>query len=103
MLISKISQTMQGELRKIDGSARAKEAEKEQPKAKLGDRSEFSASGKIQSQTRGDMDIISSMLRAQPEIRADKVAEAQSKVSSGFYNTDDFAGRLADKLARAMA
>jgi anti-sigma28 factor (negative regulator of flagellin synthesis) len=103
MLISKISQTMQGELRKIDGSARAKETEKAQPKAKAGDRSEFSASAKSKIETHGDTDIISSMLRAQPDIRADKVAEVQAKVSSGFYNTEAFADQLAGKLATTMA
>jgi hypothetical protein len=103
MLISKISQTMQGELRKIDGSARAKETEKEQPKAKAGDRSEFSASAKIKIETHGDTEIISSMLRAQPDIRTEKVADAQAKVGSGFYNTEAFAEKLAGKLAATMA
>jgi len=101
MQINQISQSMQSELRKVDGS-QAK-AVKEQPKAKIGDRSEFSASGKLQSETKGDVQIISSMLKAQPDVRTEKVAEVQAKIGNGFYNTEAFAGKLAEKLAGVLA
>jgi anti-sigma28 factor (negative regulator of flagellin synthesis) len=102
MQINKISQAMQGELRKIDGS---RKTEKEQPAAKAGvtDRSELSASGKMQRELKGEMQIISSMVKAQPDVRADKVAEARARISMGFYNTDAFAEKLAAKLAETLA
>jgi len=101
MQINQISQSMRSELRKVDGS-QAKTV-KEQPKAKTGDSSEFSVHGKLQSATKGDIQIISSMLKAQPDVRTDKVADAQAKVSAGFYNTDAFAGKLAERLAGVLA
>jgi len=101
MQISQISQSMQSELRKIDGS-QAK-AVKEQPKAKAGDRSEFSVHGKLQSETKGDIHLISSMLKAQPDVRTEKVAEVQAKIGNGFYNTNAFADKLAEKLAGVLA
>lgn len=104
MQISKISQAMQSELRKIDGSARKQE--KEQPaasKASISDRSELSEDGQKQRAVKGDMQIISSMVRAQPDVRAERVAEAKMNISAGIYNTGEFIDRLAGKLAGAMA
>jgi hypothetical protein len=43
------------------------------------------------------------MVRAQPDVRADRVAEAQYRISSGFYNTEAFADKLATKLAGTLA
>jgi len=101
MQINQISQSMQSELRKVDGS-QAKTA-KEQPAAKVGDRSEFSVNGKLQSETKGDIQIISSMLKAQPDVRTEKVAEVQAKIGSGFYNSGAFTEKLAERLASVLA
>jgi anti-sigma28 factor (negative regulator of flagellin synthesis) len=101
MQINQISQSMQSELRKIDGS-QARTA-KEQPTAKAGDRSELSAHGKLQSETKGDIQIISSMIKAQPDVRTEKVADVQAKIGDGFYNTGAFADKLAEKLAGVLA
>ncbi|MCL2182504.1 MAG: flagellar biosynthesis anti-sigma factor FlgM [Chitinispirillia bacterium] len=103
MQINKISQAMQSELRKIDGSARKQD--KEQPVAKAGvtDRSELSADGQKQRAAKGETQIISSMVKAQPDERAEKIAEAKVKINSGHYNTGEFIDRLAGKLANAMA
>lgn len=102
MMINKISQAMQGELHKVDGS---RKPEKEQPAAKTGvaDRSELSAGGKMQREVQGDTHIISSMIKAQPDVRSDKVAEVRERIGSGFYNTDAFADKLASKLAATLA
>jgi len=105
MLINNISQAIHNELRKIDGS-RKTEKEKELPNkakassAKTGgsDSSELSLCGKKQSEAGGDMHSISSMVKAQPDLRTDKIAEAKLKISSGFYNSEAFADKLADKL-----
>jgi anti-sigma28 factor (negative regulator of flagellin synthesis) len=106
MLINNISQSIYNELRKLDAGHKA---EKEQSanarkgSAKTGDsdRSELSSNGKLQSETKEDISGIASMVKAQPDIRADKVAEAQARVSSGFYNSEAFADKLADKLLGA--
>jgi len=103
MQISKISQAMQGELRKIDGTARKQDKEQQAAKAGYSDRSELSADGRKQREAKGDMQIISSMVNAQPDVRAEKVAEARTKISMGVYNSPDFADKLAAKLASALA
>ena len=102
MLINKISQSIYNELRKLDGGHKAEKeqnannAKKGSAKANDSDRSELSNSGKLQSKE--DISGIASMVKAQPDIRADKVADAQAKVSSGFYNSAEFADKLADKM-----
>jgi|TergutMp193P3_1026864.scaffolds.fasta_scaffold14398_2 hypothetical protein len=102
MQINKISQAMQGELRKVDGVRKPGRPEST-VKAATTDRSELSASGKMEREVKGEMQIISSMVRAQPDVRADKVLEARSKVDMGFYGTESFADKLASKLAGAIA
>jgi len=105
MLISNISQsqTMQGELRKVDGSRRAKS---EQPAAKEGgaersgqtDRSDLSTDGRGRRDVQSEVKALSSMVKAQPDVRMEKVEEAKVRVSNGYYNTEAFAEALASKI-----
>ncbi|MDR0306403.1 MAG: flagellar biosynthesis anti-sigma factor FlgM [Chitinispirillales bacterium] len=104
MLINNISQSIHNEMRKLDGS-RKTEREKELAEKKNSgteksgsDNSELSTRGKQQSLAQSDMYAISSMLRAQPDQRADKIEEIKLKLSSGFYNSEAFVDKLADKL-----
>jgi len=94
MLIGKISQTMHGELRKADAARRAK-SEQSTAKDARTDSSELSADGKKQRDVRGEVQIISSMVKAQPDVRTERVIEAKMRVSNGFYNTESFAEKLA--------
>ncbi len=100
MLVSKISQVMQGELRKVDGTRRAKS---EQPVSKgsganRSDRSDLSADGGKRRDVRSEARVLSSMVKGQPDVRTEKVEEAKVRVSSGYYNTESFAETLAAKI-----
>jgi anti-sigma28 factor (negative regulator of flagellin synthesis) len=107
MLISNVSQsqTMQGELRKADGSRRAK-SEEQQPAAKKSaadradrsDRSDLSADGRKQRDVQGEIRVLAPMVKGLPDVRTDKVEEAKARVSSGYYNTESFAESLAAKI-----
>ncbi|MDR2729065.1 MAG: flagellar biosynthesis anti-sigma factor FlgM [Chitinispirillales bacterium] len=104
MLINNISQSIYNELRKLDAGHKAEKeqsannAGKKSAKQSDSDRSELSSDGKLQSAAKEDLSGIASMVKAQPDIRADKIAEAQLKISSGFYNSEAFAAKLADKM-----
>ena len=102
MLINKISQVMQGELRKVDGARKPGSAE---PAAKAtgGDRLELSKSGAMERDVRGEMQIIAARVKAEPDVREDKVSEARVRVEHGFYNTEAFVDKLASKLAASFA
>jgi anti-sigma28 factor (negative regulator of flagellin synthesis) len=102
MLISNVSQsqTMQGELRKVDGSRRAKS---EQPATKgsgagHSDRSDLSTDGQKRRDVQGEVKVLSSMVKGQPDVRPERVAEAKMRVSNGYYNTESFAETLASKM-----
>jgi len=43
------------------------------------------------------------MVKAQPDVRTEKVAEVQAKIGNGFYNSNAFADKLAEKLAGVLA
>jgi hypothetical protein len=102
MLINKISQAMQGELRKVDG-ARKPGSSEPAAKAAAGDRLELSKNGAMERDIRGEMQIIAARVKAEPDIREDKVFEARVRVEHGFYNTGDFIDKLASKLATSFA
>ena len=36
----------------------------------------------------------------EPEIRMDKVQEVREKIKSGYYNSSDFADKLAEKMIK---
>ncbi|MDR3013446.1 MAG: flagellar biosynthesis anti-sigma factor FlgM [Chitinispirillales bacterium] len=104
MLINKVTQAMQSELRRVDPSRRPERGGTvAASNTAVTDSSELSANGRKQREIRGDIQIISSMVKAQPDVRVDKMAEARAKIASGFYNTEDFAGKLAAKLANTLA
>jgi anti-sigma28 factor (negative regulator of flagellin synthesis) len=104
MLISNISQsqTMQGELRKVDGSPRRAKSEQPAAKEKGGaehsDRSDLSTDGKGRRDVQSEVKALSSMVKAQPDVRPERVAEAKLRVSNGYYNTESFAETLASKM-----
>ncbi|KMQ49719.1 hypothetical protein CHISP_3383 [Chitinispirillum alkaliphilum] len=97
MRISTVSQPLNAEMRKID-SARKNEKSSGANKTSGTDRSEFSAKGKRLNETKAQIENISASLSAVPEVREDKVAEVKSKIDSGFYNSEEFIDKLADKM-----
>jgi anti-sigma28 factor (negative regulator of flagellin synthesis) len=99
MEINKITPALQNELRKIDGGSRRADEGSQAAARGAVDRSDLSVDGKKQRELNGEMRIVSSMIEAQPDVRADKVAAARMRMSMGFYNTDSFAEMLASKLA----
>jgi anti-sigma28 factor (negative regulator of flagellin synthesis) len=94
--ISAITQPLQSEIRKVDGSRRA---EKEQKlKAAQLDKSEISSKGQRLSETSEQISLITSQVVGQPDVRSDKVAEVQEKIKNGYYDSPDFIDKLATKL-----
>ncbi|MBN2036241.1 MAG: flagellar biosynthesis anti-sigma factor FlgM [Chitinispirillaceae bacterium] len=88
---------MSAELRKIES---AKKAEKEPKgiKTPSADRSEFSANAKRLSETKAQFQTIAASVAAQPDVRPERVAEVREKMEQGYYDSDEFIDKLADKL-----
>jgi anti-sigma28 factor (negative regulator of flagellin synthesis) len=101
MLISNVSKAMHGEMRKAEPARRVKSEQAAADGARA-DSSELSADGKRNRDVTGEVQIISSMVKAQPDVRTERVAEAKAKVSNGYYNTGAFAEQLAAKMIDAV-
>ena len=97
MRINAITQPLSAELRKIES---AKKTDKEGKSAKTVsvDRSEFSANAQRLSETKAQFEAIATSVAAQPDVRPDKVAEVKEKIEQGYYDSEEFINKLADKL-----
>lgn len=97
MQINNVSQPLRNEMRKVEN---AKKADKEIRSSQAGssDRSELSQKAQQLSDTKREMQVISANMSSFPELRSDKIAEVKSKIKSGFYDSEIFIDRLADKL-----
>ena len=97
MRINAVTQPLSAELRKIE-SARKIEKDTKSAKAPAADRSEFSANAQSLSATKAQFETIAASVAAQPDVRPEKVAEVREKIERGYYNSDEFIDKLADKL-----
>lgn len=94
MRINAITQPLQAELRKVENSKKAEKAGKPQ----VTDRSEFSSGAQRLSETKAQFEAIAANLSAQPDIRSEKIAEVKAKMERGYYNSEEFIDKLAEKL-----
>jgi flagellar biosynthesis anti-sigma factor FlgM len=97
MRINAVTQPLAAELRKIESSRRT-EKETKLAKSSAADHSEFSANAQRLSETKAQFEAITASVEAQPDVRPEKVAEVREKIEQGYYNSDEFIDKLADKL-----
>ncbi len=88
------------ELRKTDSAARRVESGgAARVPSRSGDTAGISAAG-LNALSSSDAGVVSSILEASPEMRADRIAQVKKRIAEGYYNTPAFAEALADKLAQ---
>ena len=58
----------------------------------------FSSDAKRLSNTKAQMEVLSTQVSNEPEIRANKVNEVKEKIKNGYYNSPEFIDKLTDKL-----
>lgn len=95
MRIEHVSQAYRAELaKKVDATQkRAKPS-----KAAKSDQVQVSQDGKLLSDTKAAVEVAKTQVANSPEIRPEKVEEVKQKIRDGFYNSPEFAEKLADKL-----
>jgi len=96
MRISAIHELLNTEAKKVEGAKKSESTSK--AKVFPTDKTEFSSKAQRLNETKTQIETISSKIAAEPDIRTEKVAEVQEKIKNGFYETDDFVDKLADKL-----
>lgn len=97
MRLESITNNITNEIRKVDSARRNDKVDKTKGTAKS-DSSTFSSNAQRLSETKANADIVASRLEVEPEVRAEKVEEVRKKIESGYYNSEEFTDKLADKL-----
>ncbi len=95
MRIHSVNEAFSAELRKSDNVRKTTE---KPVKTRSIDRSEFSEGAQRLSNTKAEMATVSLHIQNQPDVRLEKVAEVKEKIQKGYYNSAEFADKLADKL-----
>ncbi len=92
MRLESVRAAVATELRKTDKSDRKPADE---PKAVKKDSAKFSSTSRNSApETKG----LAARIAIEPVIRQERIADVKDKISSGFYNSSEFADQLADKL-----
>jgi flagellar biosynthesis anti-sigma factor FlgM len=99
MRINALTQTYNAEFRKIE-NARKAEKDAKTGKAPIVDQTEFSSSAQRLSDTKAELQTIAASISAQPDVRMDRIAEVKQKIENGYYNSDEFIDKLANKLTK---
>jgi anti-sigma28 factor (negative regulator of flagellin synthesis) len=97
MRINALTQTIHSELRKVENARKTEKASNSAHKVPT-DHSEISSGAQKLHLTKASIDIISSTLEAQSDIRTEKISEVQEKIKNGYYNSPEFIDRLAEQL-----
>lgn len=98
MRISQVVHSFNSEIKKIENT---RKTEKEQKSSKVvADRSEISTSAKQLSDSPTNNVSIIKTANASPDVRTEKIQEVKSKIESGYYNSEEFMEKLADKLMK---
>lgn len=95
MRINAVTQPFNAELRKIESS---RKVEKETKNAKVSDRSDISSDAQALSETNAQINTINTSVSSLPDIRNEKIAEVRSKIEKGYYNSEEFLDKLAERL-----
>jgi flagellar biosynthesis anti-sigma factor FlgM len=101
MRINAVTQPIASELKKIESARKNDRDSKVSGNKPLSaDHSEISSDAQKLSETKVQSEALVSTIAAQPEIRLDKIDEVRHKIENGYYNSDDFIDKLADKLLK---
>lgn len=98
MRIGAISEILNSEIKRVEGAKKTEHSSSS--KAIPLDKTELSIKGKRLNETKAEIEVISSKLANEPEIRPEKIAEAREKIKNGFYDSEEFIDTLADKLLK---
>ncbi len=98
MRIGAISEILNSEAKKVEASKKTESSS--QSKAVPLDKTELSAKGKRLNETKAQMEVIATKLANEPDIRQEKIVEVQEKIKNGFYDSEEFADKLANKLLK---
>ncbi len=100
MRLTPISNKIASELKKVENAKKSPKAYSAPKKASFSkqDSSSFTSDARRLSESKAQADIAAARIAMEPDIRVEKVNEVKKKVANGYYNTSEFADRLAEKM-----
>ncbi len=98
MRIDHVSQPYRVEVAKKKASTTQKGSDKAPVNG--GENVQLSENAKTLSNTQASIDVAKAKIANTSDIRAEKVQEVKNKIEEGYYNSPEFAERLADKLIK---
>jgi flagellar biosynthesis anti-sigma factor FlgM len=99
MRINSVASQMNVEnVRKLENEKKTVSSTSKASRAK--DASQISSEAKRLNSTAADVNTVQARVDVQPEIRTEKVEEVKLKIKNGFYNSDVFIDKLAEKIMK---
>jgi len=100
MILAQIQSTVAADFRRNDGVSRKNDEKYESSSAKraVADRTSLSSEARQAGANAAAMRVLTQRVEAQPEIRQDRIEATRQRVENGFYNSEEFASNLADRL-----
>ncbi|MCL2845292.1 MAG: flagellar biosynthesis anti-sigma factor FlgM [Chitinivibrionia bacterium] len=100
MVLTQITSTLAADFRKIDGASRARDEKTDNfaVRSKAADRTSLSSEAREAGANAAAMRVLAQRVEAQPDVRQDRIEATRQRVESGFYNSEEFASNLADRL-----
>lgn len=86
-------------VRKNAGVNRAQEAKPSAPPARAKD-AYVPSQNSQKSASASEAKAVQAHVQAAPDIRQDRIKDVKSKIESGYYNSDEFKDKLADRLIK---
>jgi len=97
MRIDHVSEPFRAQLaKKVDAGQKKGAAQK----SKKTDNVNVSSDGKALSDTQASVEAAKAQVTNAPDVRAERVEEVKQRIKDGYYNSPQFADRLADKLIK---
>lgn len=100
MRLESINNIVSAEFRKVESSKKKAASDSKSPKLTRGDKASLSTGAQKMSETAASSKMVAARITAEPDVRANKIAEVKGKIESGYYNSSQFADQLADKLIK---
>lgn len=64
------------------------------------DSAEFSDDSKKLNAIKADINVVASRVDLVSDVRQERIDDVKSKIKDGYYNSEEFAGKLAEKMIK---
>ena len=85
-------------IKKLESERKSVSSTSKSTRAK--DASTFSSEAKRLQETASEANTVQAQVQMQPEIRTDRIEEVKQRIKSGYYNSDVFIDKLAEKIMK---